>query len=237
MRGGCSAGTRTATQYQSAVSWRADEHAAPPPPLPAAHRKAFEQLLRKLLRLPSRPAVMVLHHYSWWFAAATRPDGSQRGGVFWGGAEPQLSQFSHVSACGGQEWPHCPAASSLAWPAAGRCQAALLCTAHARARCNSHALPRLAIGLPPRIPARAASSPTAPPLYRYSTTMSPVCRCGGLHTTSCGGMLATSRSACWGVARSCGQLPRLPRVAERSARTSMGWRRLASLQKPVGPRL
>ena len=28
-------------------------------------RKGFEQLLRKLLRLPGGPAVLLIHHYAW----------------------------------------------------------------------------------------------------------------------------------------------------------------------------
>ena len=34
-------------------------------PFTSPQRRAFEQLLRKLARLPGQPAVVVLHHYAW----------------------------------------------------------------------------------------------------------------------------------------------------------------------------
>lgn len=34
-------------------------------PFTSPQRRGFEQLLRKLARLPGAPAVVVLHHYAW----------------------------------------------------------------------------------------------------------------------------------------------------------------------------
>jgi hypothetical protein len=66
----------------------------PPCPCTAVHaapRKGFEQLLRKLLRLPSRPLVVLLHHYPWWYAVE-----GGRPGIFWQGGEMELDQFAQV---------------------------------------------------------------------------------------------------------------------------------------------
>ncbi|PSC68097.1 CRT (chloroquine-resistance transporter)-like transporter [Micractinium conductrix] len=55
-----------------------------------AQRRGFERLLRTLARLPRAPAVIVLHHYAWWFA-----DGhGQSGGVFYAAAEAPLSTMA-----------------------------------------------------------------------------------------------------------------------------------------------
>lgn len=59
------------------------------------HRKGFEQLLRKLARLPRSPAVIVLHHYAWWFAEG---DGL-KAGLFYRAGEMQLSTMAQVSGC------------------------------------------------------------------------------------------------------------------------------------------
>lgn len=34
-------------------------------PFTSSDRKGFEQLLRKLLRMPKAPAIVLLHHFSW----------------------------------------------------------------------------------------------------------------------------------------------------------------------------
>lgn len=49
-------------------------------------RRAFEQLLRLLLRLPEPPALVLLHHYAWGAA----------GKLFYYPPEQQLSTFAHV---------------------------------------------------------------------------------------------------------------------------------------------
>jgi len=36
-------------------------------PFDSPPRRGFEELLRKLLRLRNGPAVLLLHHYSWWY--------------------------------------------------------------------------------------------------------------------------------------------------------------------------
>ncbi|PSC68081.1 hypothetical protein C2E20_8267 [Micractinium conductrix] len=45
-------------------------------PFQSIERRSYEQLLRRLLALPGRPAVIMLHHYGWWEAAG---DGLDRG--------------------------------------------------------------------------------------------------------------------------------------------------------------
>ena len=56
-------------------------------------RRGFEQLLRKLLRLPGRPAVVVLHHWAAYFTG-----GNERsGGVFYTAGEQQLGVMAQVS--------------------------------------------------------------------------------------------------------------------------------------------
>jgi hypothetical protein len=66
---------------------------------PTAPRKGFEQVLRKLLRLPSRPLVVVLHHYAWWFAVQEPFVFGDPAGLFWKGAEMQLTQYAQVHVC------------------------------------------------------------------------------------------------------------------------------------------
>lgn len=69
-------------------------------PFSDPERKGYEQLARKLLRLPSRPALVQLHHYAWWHAVG---DGIDDGGLFYHPAgEAQLGVLAHVRAvCGG----------------------------------------------------------------------------------------------------------------------------------------
>jgi hypothetical protein len=55
-------------------------------------RRGFEQLLRKLLRLPRSPAVLVLHHYAWYYAFG---DGVEAG-LFYRPAEAQLGTLAEV---------------------------------------------------------------------------------------------------------------------------------------------
>ena len=56
-------------------------------------RRGFEQLLRKLLRLPGRPAVVVLHHWAAYFTG-----GNERsGGVFYTAGEQQLGVMAQAS--------------------------------------------------------------------------------------------------------------------------------------------
>ena len=81
-------------------------------------RKGFEQLLRKLLQLPSQPAVVMLHHYAWWF---NQGDGASYG-LFYRPAENQLGVFGEVSGSipGATQQRaqrvECPPSSSV-WPA------------------------------------------------------------------------------------------------------------------------
>ena len=55
-------------------------------------RHSYEQLLRTLLQLEGRPAVILLHHYKWWESFG---DGLPRG-LFYPPAEAQLTTYSHV---------------------------------------------------------------------------------------------------------------------------------------------
>lgn len=64
----------------------------PDEPYTSAHRRGYEQLLRKLLRLPGPPAVVLMHHYAWWRAIG---DGVDRGLYYFPQAEAQLTVFSH----------------------------------------------------------------------------------------------------------------------------------------------
>lgn len=55
-------------------------------------RRGYEQLVRKLLQLPGRPALIQLHHYAWWHAVG---DGVSDGGLFYHPAgEAQLGVFA-----------------------------------------------------------------------------------------------------------------------------------------------
>ncbi|KAI3430747.1 hypothetical protein D9Q98_009159 [Chlorella vulgaris] len=53
-------------------------------------RRAYEQLVRKALRLPSRPAVLLLHSYAWYYAFG---DGAT-GGLFYPITEGHLTMLS-----------------------------------------------------------------------------------------------------------------------------------------------
>ena len=57
-------------------------------PFTSVERRAYEHVIRQLLLM--QPAVVLLHHYSWW--AQGQPPGQ-----FYMGAEAQLTMFSHVS--------------------------------------------------------------------------------------------------------------------------------------------
>lgn len=55
-------------------------------------RKGYEQLIRKLLNMQGRPALIQLHHYAWWHAIG---DGIVDGGLFYfPAAEAQLGVFA-----------------------------------------------------------------------------------------------------------------------------------------------
>ena len=70
----------------------------PPASFTSTTRHSYEQLLRTLLQLESRPAVILLHHYKWWESFG---DGLPRG-LFYPPAEAQLTTYSHVRChCGG----------------------------------------------------------------------------------------------------------------------------------------
>ncbi|PSC73416.1 hypothetical protein C2E20_3417 [Micractinium conductrix] len=60
-------------------------------PFNSPSRRAFEQLIRRLLALPGRPAVMLLHHYAWWMS---KGDGLW-GGLFYKEPEAQHTTFAH----------------------------------------------------------------------------------------------------------------------------------------------
>jgi hypothetical protein len=62
-------------------------------PYTSPERRSYEQLIRRLLKLPGRPAIMLLHHYGYWEAAG---DGLDRG-LFYREPEEQLTAFAHVS--------------------------------------------------------------------------------------------------------------------------------------------
>jgi hypothetical protein len=62
-------------------------------PFDSPPRRGYEELLRKLLRLPGQPAVLMLHHYAWWF---TYGDGLDYG-LYYRAGEAQLQVFANVS--------------------------------------------------------------------------------------------------------------------------------------------
>ncbi|KAI7846340.1 hypothetical protein COHA_000177 [Chlorella ohadii] len=59
--------------------------------LNSLERRAYEHLLRRLLSLDSRPAVVLLHAYQWWRAAG----GGMTSGFFYKEPEQQLTTLSH----------------------------------------------------------------------------------------------------------------------------------------------
>lgn len=84
---------------------RPHEPPRPPPPtlaraandneyasLNSLDRRAYEHLLRRLLALDSRPAVLLLHTYQWWRAAGS----AVTKGLFYKEPEQQLTTLSHV---------------------------------------------------------------------------------------------------------------------------------------------
>lgn len=60
-------------------------------PFDSPPRRGFEELLRKLLRLRNGPAVLLLHHYAWWY---TYGDGVKYG-LYYRPGEAQLSTFGN----------------------------------------------------------------------------------------------------------------------------------------------
>lgn len=60
-------------------------------PLNSPQRKAYEQLIRRLLALPGQPAVVLLHHYAWWMSTG---DG-RKGGLFYREPEGQHTAMAH----------------------------------------------------------------------------------------------------------------------------------------------
>ncbi|KAI7842255.1 hypothetical protein COHA_003896 [Chlorella ohadii] len=63
---------------------------APELPYTSPNRRSFEALLRKLLRMPRSPAVVVLHHYGWYHSAG---DGISAG-LYYRAAETHLSTMA-----------------------------------------------------------------------------------------------------------------------------------------------
>jgi hypothetical protein len=61
-------------------------------PYTSPSRRGFEQLLRKLLRLPNSPAIIMLHHYAWYFSFGDGVDS----GLFYRQAEEQLGTMAQV---------------------------------------------------------------------------------------------------------------------------------------------
>ncbi|KAL4427825.1 hypothetical protein ABPG75_001914 [Micractinium tetrahymenae] len=59
-------------------------------PFTSIERRAFEQLLRRLLAYPGRPAIMMLHHYSWFESTG---DGLNQG-LYYAEPESQLSTLA-----------------------------------------------------------------------------------------------------------------------------------------------
>ena len=59
-------------------------------------RQAYEALVRQVAALPSRPAVVLLHHYAWWKAEG---DGAAAG-LFYREPEGQLTTYSQVGGWG-----------------------------------------------------------------------------------------------------------------------------------------
>lgn len=59
-------------------------------PFTSIERRSFEQLLRRLLAYPGRPAIMMLHHYSWFDSAG---DGLDQG-LYYAEPESQLSTLA-----------------------------------------------------------------------------------------------------------------------------------------------
>ncbi|KAI3428300.1 hypothetical protein D9Q98_006679 [Chlorella vulgaris] len=60
-------------------------------PFTSLERRSFEQLIRRLLQYPGRPAILLLHHYAWWEAPG---DGVDRG-LFYRQPEGQLTEMAH----------------------------------------------------------------------------------------------------------------------------------------------
>jgi hypothetical protein len=107
-------------------------------------RRAYEQLVRKALRLPSRPAVLLLHSYAWYYAFG---DGAP-GGLFYPITEGHLTMLSQ--------------ASSRAGFADSCCSSA----AHCLPPCGRHVVP-LPVLAPCRTPYSCLSAPSLPSSSQY----------------------------------------------------------------------
>jgi hypothetical protein len=101
-------------------------------------RRGFEELLRKLLKLKNGPALVLLHHYAWWY---TYGDGLQYGRYYRAG-EGQLQVFANVSGASEEPWAGGSVCGSSAcvrlrqlalWLSARPCLTAPSCTAAAPA--------------------------------------------------------------------------------------------------------
>ncbi|KAI3436557.1 hypothetical protein D9Q98_005973 [Chlorella vulgaris] len=75
-------------------------------PYTSPQRRAFEQLLRKLAQLPDHPAVVVLHHYAWYFSSGDGVDA----GLYYRAAETQFSTMAQY-----YDMPS-PSVRSAVWP-------------------------------------------------------------------------------------------------------------------------
>ena len=64
--------------------------------LNSLERRAYEHLLRRVLSLDSRPAVVMLHTYQWWRAAG----GGVTSGLVYKEPEQQLMTLSQVRQAG-----------------------------------------------------------------------------------------------------------------------------------------
>lgn len=58
------------------------ERGSPADPFDSAPRREYEVLLRRLLRLSSRPAVVLLNYYNWWAGAAAGAAGAPDAGLW-----------------------------------------------------------------------------------------------------------------------------------------------------------
>ncbi|GFR52534.1 hypothetical protein Agub_g15107 [Astrephomene gubernaculifera] len=79
------------------LEYAINDEAFPDPPWENEHRKSFELLVRKLLRLPRRPPVVLLNTYRWHSEGALRgPTGTKRpsGGIYYTNTEAHYFEFA-----------------------------------------------------------------------------------------------------------------------------------------------